>query len=769
MPHRIMLFWFLILTLAAPLAAQPVLFEPGGATRALDMDPWQIDCIIDPSVRYVMAQATSQATIDIDYLIVGINMEDSVCTELPYDLIVTGIPGAPPPGIPAYVPGSCWWEGFPIQPYDMGLSLMVEADPMNPIPGVGEWRVFLVPLSPDSLPGSPVPDIEFYFIFESDTETRKILPSVNGLMSGTISSEPPAFGAAQVDTFFYYEVPWESDPADSHKMHFIQYPDTLGIDVNFTSPVVLADDWTCTQSGPVDRIRFWFSARSDWFDPVTSLPDILNIHLSIHSNIPDYDYEGPLYSMPDSLLWEQDFLWDDPHVTITEYGSGPQGWYDPVTEEFIGDDHFLIFECLIDNIEFPFLQVEGEVYWLDISIETTYEELGWKTSDMLRYPADYRGRHYMDDAVWSDYLPPDWLNLIYPAGPYVGQSLDLAFSVGSVPQECCDWHWGPAEWCGQDCYQDVGGVDMTHNCIGDLMDYFLFSRDYMKSGSCLSGDFDADLNVNMTDMLIFNTNYNQLIIPCNPADEVLLGGPAGKLHLSFSPDPNNIVTNIFAPTMGFKTIYVIARDLPSPIGAAEFGITTSHPANPMSGFTLQSPFTLNMGSGLGDIVASAPTEPSGPMVIGYFDFFYMGEERVSFTLGPSATWGGLQWISPSSNVYHDWAMASPAFIYLDPAAEVEPADLPAEFRLYAGAPNPFESATAIRYDLPQDDRVKLTVYDINGKVVRTLVDLPTHQAGRFTANWDGRDAEGRQVAPGVYFYRLETSMHSATERVTLLR
>jgi hypothetical protein len=189
----------------------------------------------------------------------------------------------------------------------------------------------------------------------------------------------------------------------------------------------------------------------------------------------------------------------------------------------------------------------------------------------------------------------------------------------------------------------------------------------------------------------------------------------------------------------------------------------------MTPFTLQAPFTINMGGSLGDIVASAPSEPTGPMVIGYFDFFYMGEERVSFGLVPNTTYGGLRWISPSSNIYHDWAMASPAFMYLDPSAAVEPCDLPAEFRLYASAPNPFDATTAIRYDLPRDDRVKLTVYDVAGKVVRTIVDLPRQQAGRHTAAWDGRDASGARVAPGVYFYRLETNIYSATERVTLLR
>jgi hypothetical protein len=533
---------------------------------------------------------------------------------------------------------------------------------------------------------------------------------------------------------------------------------------------VLADDWTCIQSGPVDHIRFWFSSYEDWFMVGPPIDEILNIHVSIHDNIPDYDYEGPLYSMPGEVLWEADFPPYAPEVTFTECGFGPQGWYDPMTGEYLPDNHYLIFECSIENIDFPFLQTEGEVYWLDISIETLMWPLGWKTADMMRYPADYRGRHYMDDAVWADVSMFEWFNLIYPGGPYMGESLDLAFTVGAMPQVCCDGRWGPSEWCGQDCYQDFGGADMTHDCITDLMDYYLLCGDYGLSAPCLSGDYDASGTVDLYDLLIFNTNYNLPVTPCIPADEVILGGPAGQLSLSFSSDPANIVTALYGPAPGaFYPVYVVARDLPSPLGATEFGILTSHPEYVLSDFIWLPPFNLDMGSGLTDIVLGAPGEVSGPVTMGYFNFLYMGDMRVTFDLVPNMTYGGLRWISPSSNVYHDWAVASSAFIYLDPGAEVEPQDRPEEFRLYAGAPNPFGSATVIRYDLPRDDRVRLTVYDVAGKAVRTLVDLPLQQAGQHTATWDGSDDAGAPVAPGVYFYRLETSRYSATERMTLLR
>jgi hypothetical protein len=159
----------------------------------------------------------------------------------------------------------------------------------------------------------------------------------------------------------------------------------------------------------------------------------------------------------------------------------------------------------------------------------------------------------------------------------------------------------------------------------------------------------------------------------------------------------------------------------------------------------------------------------GPMTVGYFQFLYSGEERVSFELVNNPQYGGLRWIAPSVNTYHDFAMASPAFVYSESYADVEPPAAPLEYRLYPTSPNPFESSTTIRYDIPEADRVKLAVYDVNGRRLRSLVDVPVQEAGRHTASWDGRDDGGKQVAPGIYFYRLETGRYSATQRVTLLR
>ena len=80
--------------------------------------------------------------------------------------------------------------------------------------------------------------------------------------------------------------------------------------------------------------------------------------------------------------------------------------------------------------------------------------------------------------------------------------------------------------------------------------------------------------------------------------------------------------------------------------------------------------------------------------------------------------------------------------------------LPTAFSLAANFPNPFNPATTIRYALPQAAAVELTVYNVVGQPVRTLV--AEHQsAGRYAVEWDATDDRGHGVSSGMYFYRLQ--------------
>lgn len=84
-------------------------------------------------------------------------------------------------------------------------------------------------------------------------------------------------------------------------------------------------------------------------------------------------------------------------------------------------------------------------------------------------------------------------------------------------------------------------------------------------------------------------------------------------------------------------------------------------------------------------------------------------------------------------------------------------------------PNPFNPATAIRYRVPSPgNRVELSVYDLSGRRVTTLVDA-YRSGGEHVVVWRGRDEEGRQVGSGVYFYRLEVGETQLERKMVLLK
>ena len=89
-------------------------------------------------------------------------------------------------------------------------------------------------------------------------------------------------------------------------------------------------------------------------------------------------------------------------------------------------------------------------------------------------------------------------------------------------------------------------------------------------------------------------------------------------------------------------------------------------------------------------------------------------------------------------------------------------------RLYANIPNPFNSSTAIQYDLSRPERVWLGVFDARGRLVRWLVSGALQESGPQESHWDGQDARDQSMPPGVYFYRLEAGQFLATRRMVFL-
>ncbi len=94
--------------------------------------------------------------------------------------------------------------------------------------------------------------------------------------------------------------------------------------------------------------------------------------------------------------------------------------------------------------------------------------------------------------------------------------------------------------------------------------------------------------------------------------------------------------------------------------------------------------------------------------------------------------------------------------------------IPAATRLMPAWPNPFNPATSIPFELSAGGHVEIMIYDISGRLIRTLCGRDL-EAGAHSTTWDGRDGAGRQVSSGVYFCRLKTGIYTATSRLVLLR
>jgi hypothetical protein len=91
------------------------------------------------------------------------------------------------------------------------------------------------------------------------------------------------------------------------------------------------------------------------------------------------------------------------------------------------------------------------------------------------------------------------------------------------------------------------------------------------------------------------------------------------------------------------------------------------------------------------------------------------------------------------------------------------------YRLHQNVPNPFNPTTTIRFDVPPaGGRVKLQIFDVTGRLVRTLVDR-LETGGSQSVRWDGRNDRGRRVVSGLYLYRLEAPGYTKTRKLVLLK
>jgi hypothetical protein len=218
----------------------------------------------------------------------------------------------------------------------------------------------------------------------------------------------------------------EAQPGSAVK--WVQRPDTspYGLDVGTLDPVhvplVLADDFQCSESGLITQIDFWASWYHD--APPGGDPSMVQFILSLHKDVPA-GVDQP-WSHPGDLLWM--YYYPAGACVVQPSGMGQEGWFDPFLPYYdpFADTMIWLYTCPIPAPYFQ--QAKGTIYWLDVQAMPMGGMFGWKTS------LD----KWNDDGVWSmgmEPIPPlSWLELRYPSGhPLSPQSIDLAFEIWGQP------------------------------------------------------------------------------------------------------------------------------------------------------------------------------------------------------------------------------------------------------------------------------------------------------------------------------------------------
>ena len=96
------------------------------------------------------------------------------------------------------------------------------------------------------------------------------------------------------------------------------------------------------------------------------------------------------------------------------------------------------------------------------------------------------------------------------------------------------------------------------------------------------------------------------------------------------------------------------------------------------------------------------------------------------------------------------------------------AQQPNRFSLHQNYPNPFNPITTITFELAKLEFVSLNVYDVNGYLIKNLINKEKNP-GQYNVNWNGDNIANENVAGGVYFYRIDTDSYSSTKKMILLK
>lgn len=223
------------------------------------------------------------------------------------------------------------------------------------------------------------------------------------------------------------------------------------------------------------------------------------------------------------------------------------------------------------------------------------------------------------------------------------------------------------------------------------------------------------------------TNGRLYRINAVTGDTAYIGTASGKIYsgFSFSPTSNQLWASVRPPLAGRDSIYIVNRETGATITVGRTGLGSITPS-----------IAFNERGNLFALIGSGSQINT---------LYSLDTLTAAATLVGSTGVSGLQAITMRTD--------STGVVGVE---ERRPIGIPATFELEQNYPNPFNPVTQIRFGLPVQSRVTLTIHNILGQEVARLVD-GVQPAGYREVTWDGTNMKGMPVASGLYFYRLEAS------------
>ena len=170
---------------------------------------------------------------------------------------------------------------------------------------------------------------------------------------------------------------------------------------------------------------------------------------------------------------------------------------------------------------------------------------------------------------------------------------------------------------------------------------------------------------------------------------------------------------------------------------------------------------LIIGFGLNEVAITPIPASSEPVVLLRIPWTFNIEQSGSVGIGESSRFitpgvGGLPPQYVQSTFTQEYPLSNSDI------------DIPVNFELNKAFPNPFNPITQIGYGLPKGVNVRLDVYDLNGRHIKSLENA-FKSAGYYSVNWDAKDENGMPVSTGMYIYQLIAGNNILSEKVSLIK